>query len=79
MGPKIVATLSSPTLILLTAFGLASVGQSQDSTIPYGKMAPIDQYLTSESAAQTRASYLHGAWNKSRKLLHTRRLLSAMS
>jgi hypothetical protein len=50
MSRKIVGIFSNPTLILLTAFGLVSVGQALDSATPYAKMAPTDQYLMSESA-----------------------------
>jgi hypothetical protein len=50
MSRKIVANFSYPTLVLLAAFGLIGVAQAQDSAIPYAKMAPIDQYLMSESA-----------------------------
>ena len=50
MSRKIVATFSNPTLVLLAAFGLVGVGQTQDSATAYAKMAPIDQYLMSESA-----------------------------
>ncbi|MEO7208264.1 MAG: hypothetical protein ABI356_01585 [Steroidobacteraceae bacterium] len=50
MSRKIVAIFSNPTLILLTAFGLVGVGQAQNSKTPYAKMAPINQYLMTESA-----------------------------
>lgn len=48
MSRTIVASLSNPTLILLIAFGLAGVGQAQDSKTLYAKMAPIDQYLMTD-------------------------------
>ncbi len=50
MSRKRVVSLSDATLLLLTAVGFAGVGQAQDSKSPYAKMAPIDQYLMSESA-----------------------------
>lgn len=50
MSRKIIASLSSPTLCLLTAFGLANVGQTQESKAPYAQMAPIGEYLMAESA-----------------------------
>jgi len=50
MSRKIVGIFSYPTLVLLTAFGLIGVGQTQDSATRYTKMAPLDQYLMSESA-----------------------------
>jgi hypothetical protein len=50
MSRKIVVNFSNTMLVLLAAFGLVGVGQTQDSATPYAKMAPIDQYLMSESA-----------------------------
>src|SRR6202042_113007 len=50
MSRKRVVSVSNATLLLLTAVGFAGVGQAQDSKSPYAKMAPIDQYLMSESA-----------------------------
>ena len=41
---------SQALLILSTAFGLIGIGQAQDSKTPYAQMAPIDQYLMTESA-----------------------------
>lgn len=50
MSQQIFTALSNSTWVLLTAFGLAGVGQAQDSNTPYAKMAPIAQYLMSDEA-----------------------------
>ena len=50
MSPKIVASLSTHAVALTAALGLTCVGQAQDSKTPYPSMAPIAQYLMTESA-----------------------------
>ena len=50
MSRKTVGIFSYPSLAFLSAFGLVSVGQTQESATRYAKMAPLEQYLMSESA-----------------------------
>jgi hypothetical protein len=50
MSPKIVASLSTQALALAAALGLTAVAQAQQTTTPYAKMAPLAEYLMSDSA-----------------------------
>ena len=50
MSRKMVVSLSTHAVALTAALGLTCVGQAQDSKTPYPSMAPIAQYLMTESA-----------------------------
>jgi hypothetical protein len=47
---RISSSLANSTLALAVALGLAGAGQAQESKTIYPSMAPLDQYLMSESA-----------------------------
>jgi hypothetical protein len=49
MKTKTIASRCTPALVLATALSLTSVVQAQDSKAPYSRMAPISQYLMTES------------------------------
>ena len=50
MSRKLVASLSTQAVALVTALGLAGVGQAQASKTPYPKMAPLAEYLMTDQA-----------------------------
>ena len=50
MSRKLVTSLSTQAVALVTALGLAGVGQAQASKTPYPKMAPLAEYLMTDQA-----------------------------
>jgi hypothetical protein len=50
MSRKILAPFSIAASGLSTLLGMAGIGQAEDSTVSYAKMAPVAQYLMSDQA-----------------------------
>ena len=50
MSRKLVTSLSTQAVALVTALGLAGVGQAQAAKTPYPKMAPLAEYLMTDQA-----------------------------
>ncbi len=50
MSRKLVTSLTTQAVALVTALGLAGVGQAQASKTPYPKMAPLAEYLMTDQA-----------------------------
>jgi len=50
MSRKISVSLGNQALALATVLGLTAVTQAQEATTPYSKMAPLSEYLMTDSA-----------------------------